>query len=68
MDFFPKNVISTATLGMPVAGLGMYLLVTHMGTLMNIKELVLQWRTVVISIAGILGIMVLLLTVGLIFF
>jgi len=35
---------------------------------MNIKELVLQWRTVVISIAGILGIMVLLLTVGLIFF
>ncbi|WP_278554906.1 hypothetical protein [Parvimonas micra] len=65
---FPKDVISTATLGMPVAGLGMYLLVTHMGTLMNIKELVLQWRTVVISIAGILGIMVLLLTVGLIFF
>ena len=65
---FPKDVISTATLGMPVAGLGMYLLVTHMGTLMNIKELVLQWRTVVISIAGILGIMVLLLTIGLIFF
>ena len=26
---FPKDVISTATLGMPVAGLGMYLLVTH---------------------------------------
>ena len=64
---FPKDVISTATLGMPVAGLGMYLLVTHMGTLMNIKELISQWRTVVISIAGILGIMALLLTVGLIF-
>ena len=65
---FPKDVISTATLGMPVAGLGMYLLVTHMGTLMNIKELISQWRTVVISIAGICGIMALLLTVGLIFF
>ena len=65
---FPKDVISTATLGMPVAGVGMYLLVTHMGTLMNIKELISQWRTVVISIAGICGIMALLLTVGLIFF
>ncbi|MGP1495059.1 MAG: hypothetical protein ACTTIS_06825 [Streptobacillus sp.] len=64
---FPKDVISTATLGMPVAGLGMYLLVTHMGTLMNIRELMAQWRTVVISIAGILGIIILLLTVGLIF-
>lgn len=64
---FPKDVISTATLGMPVAGLGMYLLVTHMGTLMNVRELMAQWRTVVISIAGILGIIILLLTVGLIF-
>ena len=64
---FPKDVISKATLGMPVAGLAMYLLVTHMGTLMNVRELASQWRTVVISIAGILGIMALLLTVGLIF-
>ena len=52
---FPKDVISKATLGMPVAGLAMYLLVTHMGTLMNVRELASQWRTVVISIAGILG-------------
>ena len=64
---FPKDVISKATLGMPVAGLAMYLLVTHMGTLMNVRELASQWRTVVISIAGILGIMALLLTVGLVF-
>ena len=64
---FPKDIISTATLGLPVAGLTMYLLITHMGTLMNVRELMAQWRTVVISIAGILGIMALLLTVGLIF-
>lgn len=64
---FPKDVISKATLGMPVAGLAMYLLVTHMGTLMNVRELASQWRTVVISIAGILGIIISLLTIGLIF-
>ena len=64
---FPKDIISTATLGIPVAGLTMYLLITHMGTLMNVRELMAQWRTVVISIAGILGIIISLLTIGLIF-
>ena len=64
---FPKDIISTATLGLPVAGLTMYLLITHMGTLMNVRELMAQWRTVVISIAGILGIIISLLTIGLIF-
>ena len=64
---FPKDIISTATLGLPVAGLAMYLLITHMGTLMNVRELMAQWKTVVISIAGILGIIISLLTIGLIF-
>jgi len=64
---FPKDIISTATLGLPVAGLTMYLLITHMGTLMNVRELISQWKTVVISIAGILGIIISLLTIGLIF-
>lgn len=64
---FPKDIISTATFGLPVAGLTMYLLITHMGTLMNVRELMAQWRTVVISIAGILGIIISLLTIGLIF-
>ena len=64
---FPKDIISTATLGLPVAGLTMYLLITHMGTLMNVRELMAQWKTVVISIAGILGIIISLLTIGLIF-
>jgi len=34
---------------------------------MNVRELISQWRTVVISIAGILGIIISLLTIGLIF-
>ena len=64
---FPKDIISTATFGLPVAGLTMYLLITHIGTLMNVRELMAQSRTVVISIAGILGIIISLLTIGLIF-
>ncbi len=61
---FPKDMITVATLGQPVAGLTMYLLITHMGTLMNVKELIAQWKTVVIALAGIVGIIVLLMTVG----
>ncbi|MBQ3437262.1 MAG: hypothetical protein IJG31_01930 [Fusobacterium sp.] len=62
--FFPADIISVATLGQPVAGLVMYLLIVHMGTLMNIKELVAQWKTVVISLFGVIGIIVFLMTIG----
>lgn len=61
---FPADMISKATLGQPVAGLVMYLLVVHMGSLMNIKELISQWKTVLISLAGILGIILFLMTIG----
>ncbi len=61
---FPQDMISKATLGMPVALMAMYLLVTHMGTLMNVRELMAQWRTVLISLAGVIGIILLLMTVG----
>lgn len=61
---FPKDMITIATLGQPVAGLVMYLLIVHMGTLMNIKELIAQWKTVLISLAGIVGILAILMTVG----
>ena len=62
--FFPKELIAIATLSQPVAGLTMYLLITHMGTMMSVRELVSQWKTVVIALAGIGGIILLLMTVG----
>lgn len=62
--FLPKDLIQKATLGMPVAAISMYLLVTHMGTLMNIRELVSQWKAVLISLIGIVGIIVFLMTIG----
>lgn len=60
----PSDVVSKATLGMPVALVAMYLLIVHMGTLMNVRELISQWRTVVISLAGVGGIILFLMTVG----
>jgi len=55
--FFPKDIVSIAGIPSSVAILLMYLLITNMGTLLSVQELLRQWRTVVISLSGIIGIM-----------
>lgn len=62
--FLPETVDSIAGLGMPVALMSMYLLLVHMGTYFNVRELVSEWRTAVTALAGIIGMVALLLTVG----
>ncbi len=55
---FPEEINEIAQL----QGLGDMLigvLITHMGTLMNIKQLINQWKTVVVSIGALAGIFVL---------
>lgn len=66
--FFPENIVEIAGIPPVVATLLMYLLITNMGTLLSIKELANQWKTIVITLSGIMGIVVLLLTVGSWFF
>lgn len=66
--FFPENIVEIAGIPPVVATLLMYLLITNMGTLLSIRELVNQWKTIVVTLSGILGIVVLLLTVGLLIF
>ncbi|WP_159565922.1 hypothetical protein [Budvicia diplopodorum] len=54
--FFPKDIVNVAGITTPVAIMVMYLLITNMGTLLSLKELVRQWKTIVISLSGIAGI------------
>lgn len=42
----------------------MYLLITHMGTMLDLKQLIEQWKTVVIACAGLVGIIVGCMTLG----
>jgi hypothetical protein len=56
--FFPKDIVSLAGITPVVAVMLMYLLITNMGTLLSVPELVRQWKTIIISLAGIAGIMV----------
>lgn len=56
--FFPQDIVSLAGITPAVAVMLMYLLITNMGTLLSVQELIRQWKTIVISLAGIGGIMV----------
>lgn len=62
--FFPKDIVDLAGFQKPIIYLSMYLLITHMGTLLTVKELIRQWKTITVALMGIVGICALTLTVG----
>ena len=64
----PADVVTQSSFATPLVYVSMYLLLTHMGTLMSVKELLGQWKTVVIALGGIAGICLMTLTVGRVFF
>jgi MFS family permease len=66
--FFPKEIVALAGVPSAVTVMMMYLLITNMGTLLSIQELKNQWKTIVIALSGILGIVAVLLSVGTLIF
>lgn len=55
----PKEVVSDSMLIPFGSTIGIYLLITHMGTVISLKQLIQQWRTIVVCLAGLAGMMVL---------
>lgn len=66
--FFPPNIVDLAGFQMPIIQLSMYLLITHMGTMLSIRELASQWKTIVIGLLGIVGICLCTMTIGAVLF
>jgi hypothetical protein len=62
--FFPSDIVALAGFQTPIVYLSMYLLITHMGTLLSVRELASQWRTIAIALIGIVGIISLTMTAG----
>lgn len=62
--FFPQDIVATAGVPPVVATMMIYLLITNMGTLLSIQQLKEQWKTILISLAGILGIIAALFGIG----
>jgi hypothetical protein len=66
--FFPQDIVALAGVPPVVATMMMYLLITNMGTLLSLQELKNQWKTIVIALSGILGIIAILFGIGTILF
>ncbi|WPK13288.1 hypothetical protein R6U77_06330 [Lysinibacillus louembei] len=66
--FFPQDIVAIAGVPSVVATMLMYLLITNMGTLLSLKELKNQWKTILIALAGILGIIAILFSIGTLLF
>ncbi len=66
--FFPQDIVTLAGVPPVVATMLIYLLITNMGTLLSLQELKNQWKTILISLSGILGIVVILLGLGTLLF
>ena len=65
---FPANILEVAGFGPSIIQISMFLLITHMGTMISVKELIAQWKTFAISIIGICGICFGTLVLGKLFF
>ena len=59
----PTTLFETSKL-QGIGGLLITLLLVHMGTMLNFKQLKEQWKTVVIAVSAIVGIVIALLVIG----
>lgn len=60
----PTDIVTKASFGPQFTTICIMLLLVHLGTLMNLKELMQQWKAVCIALLGVAGTMVLTMTIG----
>ena len=57
---FPQDIVTLAGMGPPLGGtLVIMLCITHMGTIISIKQLLEQWKIICITLAGLVGMVIL---------
>ena len=61
---FPATLVSDSMLIPFGSTIGIYLLITHMGTVISLKQLKEQWRTIVVCLMGLAGMCALALLVA----
>lgn len=60
----PKDVVDLGSFGPQFVSVCMSLLLVHMGTLMDIKQLIEQWKAVLVAVVGVAGTVLLAMTIG----
>lgn len=61
---FPKDILQLGGIAPTMPGMFVMIMVTHLGTMLNKDELIAQWKTVVVTIAGMAGIVLAVMTIG----
>ena len=62
--FFPQDILTIAGIAPNMPGLFVMIMVTHLGTMLDKDELIAQWKTVVVTFAGMAGIVLAVMTIG----
>lgn len=62
-DIFPKDALASTGIISLMASIGLFLMVVGVGTEIDLKGLLEEWRTVVIALAGMAGIAVSVFTI-----
>lgn len=53
--FLPHDLVKDSFLIPFGASLCIFILITHLGTIISLEQLIQQWRTVVVCLSGLLG-------------
>lgn len=62
--YFPKNILQLGGVASNLPTFLVMIMVVHLGTMLNAETLIKQWKSVIITLAGMVGILVIILTVG----
>lgn len=62
--YLPADILQQGGISASLPTFLVMMMVVHLGTMLNIQELIDQWKTVVVTLAGMLGILVVILTAG----
>jgi hypothetical protein len=62
--FFPKDILQVGGISPAMPGFLVMMMVTNLGTMLDIDELIAQWKTVIITLVGMAGIILAVMTIG----
>lgn len=68
LGFIPGDVVDVAGITSIIATFGMAFLLVNLGSTLDLNELIKEWQTVLISLAGLVGVIALCCTVGMAIF
>lgn len=60
----PKDLVDLGSFGTQFVQVCMSLLLVHMGTLMSVRKLIDQWKAVLVAVVGVIGTVLIAMTIG----